>query len=55
MVFLVQKLMEVFGLHFLLNLLIIYQITSISKKQERKDQLARDDLILYDEEENIKM
>lgn len=42
------------GLHVLLNILIIYQILRISKIQGRKEQMNKDDLILFDEEENIK-
>jgi len=42
------------GLHILLNVLIIYQILRLSKIQEKKEQMNKDDLILFDEEENIK-
>lgn len=55
MVFLVQRLMELFGLHLLLNILLIYQITRISKIKGKKDKLNKDDLILFDEEQNIKI
>ena len=54
MVFLVQRLMELFGLHLLLNILLIYQISRISKIQGKKDKLNKDDLILFEEEQNIK-
>lgn len=54
MVFLVQRLMELFGLHLLLNILIIYQIVRILKIQEKKDKLNKDDLILFDKEQDIK-
>lgn len=46
--------MVLFGLHLLLNILLIYQIARISKIQGKKDKLNKDDLILFDEEENIK-
>ena len=55
MVYLVQRLMELFGLHLLLNMWIIYQIARISKIQGKKERLNKDDLILFDEEENIKI
>ncbi len=42
------------GLHVLLNILIIYQILRISKIQGKKEQMNKDDLILFDKEENIK-
>lgn len=54
MVFLVQRLMELFGLHLLLNILLIYQISRILKIEGRKDKLNKDDLILFDEEQNFK-
>ncbi len=49
------KFYATIGIHFLLNILIIYQIFRIGKKQGKKDKLNKDDLILYDEEENIKI
>lgn len=54
MVFSVQKYMLLFGLHLLLNVLLIYQISKVSKIQDKKDQLSKDDLILFDEEKNFK-
>lgn len=42
------------GLHLLFNVLLIYQILKMQKIQNGKEQLARDDSILYDEEENVK-
>ena len=54
MVFLAQRLMELSGLHLLLNILIIYQIIRISKIKGKKDKFDKDDLILFDKEENIK-
>lgn len=46
--------MELFGIHLLLNILLIYQILRVSKLQGKKDQINKDDLILFDEEQNIK-
>lgn len=45
--------MELFGIHLLLNILLIYQILRVSKLQGKKDQINKDDLILFDEEQNI--
>lgn len=42
------------GIHLLLNLLLIYQIVRVSNIQGKKDKLNKDDLILFDEEQNIK-
>lgn len=42
------------GLHFLLNVLLIYQILKIQKKQNKKEKVNKDDLILFDEEQNVK-
>ena len=49
------KFYVILGIHLLLNLLLIYQILKISKIQEKKDKLRKDDLILYDEEQNVKI
>lgn len=43
------------GVHLLLNILLIYQISKILKVQGKKDRLNKDDLILFDEEKNIKI
>ena len=56
------KLYEIFttkaystlGLHLLLNILLIYQVLKVSKIQEKKEQMNKDDIILFDEEQNIK-
>lgn len=42
------------GIHLLLNILLIYQILKLSKIQTKKDNLNKDDLILFDEEQNVK-
>ena len=41
-------------LHLLLNILLIYQIFKARNIQEMKDKLNKDDLILFDEEENVR-
>lgn len=42
------------GVNALLILLLIYQISKVSKIQEKRDRISRDDAILFDEEENVK-
>lgn len=42
------------GVHLLLNILLIYQILKVQKIQNKKEKLDKDDLILFDEEQNIK-
>ena len=42
------------ALNVLLIFLLIYQITKVSKIQEKRDRISKDDAILFDEEENIK-
>ena len=42
------------GLHLLLNLLLIYQILKVEKIQNRKERLDKNDIILNDEEQNVK-
>ena len=43
------------GIHLLLNILLVYQILKIKKIQTKKKRLNKDDLILYDKEQNIKI
>lgn len=43
------------GVHLLLNLLLIYQISKIAKIEGKKEKLNKDDLILFDEEQNVKI
>ncbi len=45
--------MELFGIHLLLNILLIYQILKLSKIEGKKDKLKKDDLIIFDEEQNV--
>lgn len=55
MIFSVQRFMELFGLHLLLNILLIYQIVRLLRIKGKKDKLDKDDLILFDEEQNVKI
>lgn len=41
--------------HLLLNMLLIYQILKMQKNNEKKERLNKDDIVLFDEEENVKM
>lgn len=49
------KTYGILGIHLLLNLLLIYQIYKLVKIENKKDRLKRDDKILFDEEENVKI
>lgn len=42
------------GLQLLLNILLIYQIVRMIKIEEKKDKMNKDDLILFDEEQNVR-
>ena len=44
----------IIGLNVLLIILLIYQIPKVSRIQEKRDKLSKDDEILFDEEENVK-
>ena len=35
-------------------ILIFYQISKVSRIQDKRDRLSKDDAILFDEEENVK-
>ena len=41
--------------NFLLSILLMYEIVKIQKMITRKDSLEKDDVVVYDEEENVKM
>ncbi len=47
--------MELFGIHLLLNILLVYQILKLSKIEGKKDKLKKDDLILFDEEQDVEI
>lgn len=49
------KAYAILGLHFLLNILFVCQILKTLKMQEKRDKLNKDDLVLFDEEENVKI
>ncbi len=49
------KAMSIIGLHLLLNILLTYQIVKVIKIKTKKDKLNKDDIVLFDEEENIKI
>ena len=42
------------SLHLLFNMLLIFQISRASKIQKQREQISKDDTILFDEEQNIK-
>lgn len=42
------------GLHLLLNILLIYQISKVAKIEGKKEKINKDDLILFDDEQNVK-
>lgn len=48
------KTYAMLGLHLLLNVLLIYEIWKVINIQEKKDRLNKDDLILFDEEQNVR-
>ena len=43
------------GMNLLLITLLIYQIHKVSKIKEKLDKLSKDDAVLFDEEENVKI
>jgi len=49
------RIYGIVGLNILLIILLIYQISKVSKIQEKRDKLSKDDAILFDEEENVKL
>jgi hypothetical protein len=49
------KMYGIMGLNIFLMILLIYQIFKVLNIQEKRDRLSKDDAILFDEEENIKM
>lgn len=42
------------GLHLLLNILLIFQMQKVIKIHNKKIRMNKDDLILFDEEQNIR-
>ena len=49
------KTYGILGLHLLFNLLLFYQIVKIIKTINKKDKMDKNDAILFDEEQNIKI
>lgn len=49
------KTLMLIVLQILLNILLGYFILRVRKHNQKKDQLEKDDAILYDEEENVKI
>lgn len=48
------RMYAIVALNVFLIVLLIYQVSKVSKIQDKRDQLSKDDAILFDEEENIK-
>ena len=48
------KSIGIFALNLLLELLLIYQISRIAKIKEKKQKINKDDIVLFDEEQNVK-
>ena len=42
------------GIHLLLNILLIFKTSKLTKKKRKQDKLKESDDVLFDEEENIK-
>lgn len=49
------KLYGIIGINTLIITLLIYQIYKVTKIKEKLDKLEKDDIVVYDEEENVKM
>ena len=49
------KMYSSFAINGFLIILLIYEIIKVLNIQEKKDRLSKDDAILFDEEENIKI
>ena len=48
------KTYGIFALYIMLDILLIYQLIKVLKIKENLDKIAKDDIVLFDEEENIK-
>ena len=48
------KTYGIFALYIILDILLIYQVIKVLKIKENLDKIAKDDIVLFDEEENIK-
>ena len=49
-----MRMYIIVALNVLIIVLLIYQVSKVSKIQDKRNQLNKDDVILFDEEENIK-
>lgn len=49
------KTYAMLGLHLVLNVLLIYQIFKVANIQSKRDRLSKDDLILFDKEQNVRL
>lgn len=49
------KVYAIIVLHAFINLLLIYQLVKLLKIQSKRNKMEKDDLILFDEEQNIKI
>ena len=43
------------GLHLALNILIVYRLFKELNNKEKREKIRKDDLVLFDEEENVKL
>lgn len=43
------------GLHLALNILIVYRLFKEFNNKDQRDRVRKDDLVLFDEEENVKL
>ena len=50
-----QKAIVYMILHTIEIIVLIYLIYGISKKENKKEKLYKDDIVIFDEEENVKM
>ena len=49
------KTYGIIGLNILLMILLLYQVAKVSNIQYKEEQLLKDDEVLFDEEENVKI
>lgn len=45
---------SILGLYIIFNMALLFKIIKLEKKQKYKERLEKDDLIVYDEEQNIR-
>lgn len=49
------KVYSIIVIHVFINLLLIYKLINLFKLKKQRDKMNKDDLILFDEEQNIKI